>query len=86
MGGSAGVGVLLLASIRDTTEATIALLVFAVFTAVSMAACSAAFGALLTRSFVQTNFTRLAPVLGAASLAFGTWYAASALTLAPYPF
>ena len=86
MGGSAGVGVLLLASIRDTTEATFALLVFALFTAVSMAACSAAFGLLLARSAVQANFACLAPVLGASSLAFGAWYIAGALAIAPYPF
>src|SRR3954454_10087041 len=44
MGGSAGVGVLLLAAIPDHAEAILALALFAAFTAVSMALASSTFG------------------------------------------
>ncbi len=86
MGGSAGVGVLLIASIRDTVLAVVALLLFALFTALSMAVCSGAFGVLLESGFARRSFDRLAPVLGLASMAFGVWYFAGAVSLAPYPF
>ncbi|MGB2953981.1 MAG: hypothetical protein WBB74_11425 [Gaiellaceae bacterium] len=86
MGGSAGVGVLLLATIRDHALAVAALAVFAFFTAVSMALLSTGFGITLTRGPVRRSFQRLAPALGCASLAFGVWYALGALSLAPYFF
>jgi hypothetical protein len=86
MGGSAGVGVLLIASIRNTVLAVVALLLFALFTALSMAVCSGAFGVLLDSGFARRSFDRLAPVLGLASMAFGVWYFAGAVSLAPYPF
>ena len=85
MGGSAGVGVLLLAAIPSRELAIGALLVLAVFTAVSMTVVTTGFGAALgmrgTRGLVAA-----APALGVASLAFGAWYAAAAWSLAPYPF
>ena len=86
VGGSAGVGILLLSGIHDRLLKTIALLVFAVFTALSMAVCSGAFGAVLTTRRVRRAFDRLVPGLGAASVAFGAWYIAGAMALAPYPF
>ena len=86
MGGSAGVGVLLLAAIPDHAEAIAALCLFAVFTAVSMALASGTFGYALTRGPVLQRFTRLAPVLGAFSLAFGLWYSLAALNAVPYGF
>jgi ABC-type nickel/cobalt efflux system permease component RcnA len=82
LGGSAGVGVLLVASIEDTVYGVIALGLLAAFTAVSMALLSTGFGAGLTR----LPMARLAPALGATSLAFGIWYALGALSLAPYYF
>lgn len=82
MGGSAGVGVLLVASIEDTVYGVAALGLLAAFTAVSMALLSTGFGAGLTR----LPMARLAPALGATSLAFGIWYALGALSLAPYYF
>jgi ABC-type nickel/cobalt efflux system permease component RcnA len=82
MGGSAGVGVLLVASIEDTVYGVIALGLLAAFTAVSMALVSTGFGAGLTR----LPMARLAPGLGVISLAFGIWYALSALSLTPYYF
>src|SRR5689334_1782548 len=74
MGGSAGVGVLLLAGIQDKPLAVVALVVFAGCTALSMAACSAAFGAGLSTSAARRRLHRLAPTLGFASAAFGAWY------------
>jgi hypothetical protein len=82
MGGSAGVGVLLVASIESTTYAVIALALLAGFTAVSMALLSTGFGVGLTR----LPLVRLAPALGTLSLAFGVWYSLGALSLAPYYF
>jgi high-affinity nickel permease len=84
MGGSAGVGVLLLASIHDRLVAVAALGLFAVCTAVSMALLSTGFGLTLSSARVRGSFHRLAPVLGVASLAFGVWYALGALALTPY--
>ena len=86
MGGSAGVGVLLLAAIPDETVAVAALLVLALFTAVSMTIVTTGFGATLSIPAVARSFTAAAPALGVASLAFGLWYAAAAWNLAPYPF
>jgi hypothetical protein len=86
MGGSAGVGVLLLAAINDHVLAVIALGLFAAFTAVSMMLVSAGFGATLASRPLQMSFDRLAPVLGMSSLAFGVWYMLGALSVAPYFF
>jgi len=86
MGGSAGVGVLLLATISDRAIAVTAMALFAAFTAVSMAIASLGFGATLSSARVSGSFHRIAPVLGVASLAFGAWYALGALELAPYYF
>ena len=86
MGGSAGVGVLLLAAIPDQTVSIGALLVLALFTAVSMTLVTSGFGATLTIPSVARTVSGAAPALGVASLAFGFWYAAAAWSLAPYPF
>jgi ABC-type nickel/cobalt efflux system permease component RcnA len=86
MGGSAGVGVLLLASIHDRAVAIAALALFALCTAVSMAALSTGWGMALQASPLRTSLGRVAPVFGCASLAFGVWYALGALSLAPYYF
>ena len=86
MGGSAGVGVLLLAAIPDETVAVAALLVLALFTAVSMTIVTTGFGATLTIPAVARSVAGVAPALGLVSLAFGVWYAAAAWSLAPYPF
>jgi hypothetical protein len=82
MGGSAGVGVLLVASIESTAHGVVALALLAAFTAVSMACLSTGFGAGLAR----VPLVRLAPALGAASLVFGLWYALGALELVAYYF
>jgi hypothetical protein len=86
MGGSAGVGVLLLAAIPDRAEATVALALFAAFTAVSMALASSTFGYALTRGPVLERFATVAPALGMLSLAFGVWYSLGATGAVPYLF
>lgn len=79
MGGSAGVGVLLVASVADRLDAVAGLLLFAAATAVSMALVSAAVGYGLVRGPVAPRLERVVPVFGAASLIFGVWYAFTAL-------
>jgi high-affinity nickel permease len=79
IGGSAGVGILLVASIPSHAYAVVALALLASFTAVSMTALSSGFGSALAHAPIA----RIAPALGVASLAFGVWYALGALALAP---
>ena len=86
MGGSAGVSVLLLASIESQSLAVVSLVILAIFTAVSMTILTALFGATLMARPVRSSFTTVAPVLGLASLTFGIWYAAAAWSLIPHPF
>jgi ABC-type nickel/cobalt efflux system permease component RcnA len=84
VGGSAGVGVLVLASIPNRGTGAAALLTFALFTAISMSIASTAFGYLITHGPVGRRSAALAPVLGSLSLAFGVWYGLAALTVVPY--
>lgn len=86
MGGSAGVGVLVLVSVPSTGLAVLSLLLLAVFTGVSMTVLSSGLGSMLASRPARASFTTVAPLLGAASLAFGIWYATAAWSLAPYPF
>jgi ABC-type nickel/cobalt efflux system permease component RcnA len=86
MGGSAGVGVLLLGTIGSHALAVAALGLFALCTALSMSILSTGFGAGLSSARVRSSFHRIAPALGGASLAFGVWYALGALQVAPYVF
>jgi len=85
-GGSAGVGVLLLAAIPSTTVALLALVVLALFTAVSMTIVTTGFGLTLSTRPAATVLATAAPGLGMLSLAFGIWYAAAVWSVAPYPF
>ena len=79
LGGSAGVGLLLVASVANQVGAVAGLLVFAAATAFSMSLVSAAVGYGLVRGPVAIRLERFVPALGAASLLFGVWYALSAL-------
>jgi ABC-type nickel/cobalt efflux system permease component RcnA len=85
IGGSAGVGVLILAAIPSTAVACVALVVLAFFTAVSMTLVTTGFGITLSSSRVAGAFNGVAPVIGVASLAFGAWYALAAWGLVVYP-
>jgi high-affinity nickel permease len=86
MGGSAGVGVLLLASIHDRFVAVSAMALFALCTAISMTLLTTGLGLTLSSAPVRGSFHRLAPALGVGSLAFGAWYALGALEVTPYYF
>jgi hypothetical protein len=86
MGGTAGVGILLLGAINDHALAVCALALFAACTALSMALLSTGFGATLSVRRVRDCFDVVAPVLGVLSLAFGIWYALGAGGLVPYAF
>jgi high-affinity nickel permease len=79
IGGSAGIGLLLLASIPDRTDALLALLLFAAATAASMSLLSLGAGYLLARPPVRRRFPSLVPVLGTCAAAFGVWYAVGAV-------
>jgi high-affinity nickel permease len=79
VGGSAGVGVLLLAGIANEALAVLALALFAVCTAISMAVLSSGFGATLGSAPARRLVPRLVPILGVGSLAFGAWYALGGL-------
>lgn len=86
MGGSAGVGVLLVATIEGAVLSALALAILALFTAVSMTLLTTAFGLTLSARPLAGSYDRVAPVFGTLSLAFGAWYALGALSLAPYYF
>jgi len=86
MGGSAGVGVLLLSSIPSHELAVASLALFAFCTALSMALLSTGWGLTLGTTRARRSFARIAPVVGLVSLAFGVWYALGAQSLLPYYF
>jgi high-affinity nickel permease len=86
LGGSGGVAVLLLASVNSTALAVLALVLLAVFTAVSMCLLSTGFGRALVSLPLRRAFGVVAPGLGALSLAFGIWYASAAWSSIPYVF
>jgi hypothetical protein len=77
---------LLLAAIPSHVEGIVALALFALFTAISMALASTAFGYALSRGPVARRFAALAPALGGLGLGFGVWYALGALQAVPYLF
>ena len=86
IGGSAGVGILLLGAIPNQVLGVIALVLFAVCTAISMSLASTGFGFALTRARIRRHFGRMAPALATFSLAFGIWYGLGALEAVPYVF
>lgn len=85
IGGSAGVGLIILAAIPSTAIACLALVVLAVFTAVSMTIVTTGFGITLSSAPVASVFNGVAPVLGVTSLAFGLWYAVAVWGVVAYP-
>jgi high-affinity nickel permease len=86
IGGSGGLTLLLLSTIPNKGAAAVALLIFAVGTAVSMSLLSTAFGFAIAGGPVARRFEQVAPVLGVAGVAFGVWYALGALGMMAYPF
>jgi len=79
VGGSAGVGVLLVGGAAGPAHAVMALLVFAAATALSMTAMSTLLGYALARGKLRRRRIDLVPALGTASLIFGLWYTLGAL-------
>jgi high-affinity nickel permease len=86
VGGSAGIGILLIAGIGDHALALTALVLFAVATAVSMSLLSSSLGFVLTRGRAAQPALGLAPALGMLSLAFGAWYTLGAFDVVRYAF
>jgi ABC-type nickel/cobalt efflux system permease component RcnA len=78
IGGSAGVGILVVGAASSQVTGVAALVLFASATAVSMALVSSSFGYALARGPVARRASSLIPVLALASLAFGAWYALEA--------
>jgi ABC-type nickel/cobalt efflux system permease component RcnA len=82
IGGSAGVGILLVTTIDSRALALAALAILATFTAASMTLLTTGFGLTLA----SKPLGRFVPALGTASLAFGLWYALGAQGVLPYYF
>lgn len=79
LGGTAGAGLLLAAAIPGRAEAVLALTVFALGTAISMAVLSLALGYGLARRSVADRLPLLVPPAAMLGLMFGIWYALGAL-------
>lgn len=82
VGGSAAIGILLLASIPDRTRAAVALALFAISTAIAMTVLSLGFGWVLGRTPLRRMLEVAVPALGVVSLAFGIVYAFGAIDAA----
>jgi ABC-type nickel/cobalt efflux system permease component RcnA len=82
IGGSAGVGILLVTTIDSRALALAALAILATFTAASMTLLTTGFGLTLA----SKPLGRFVPALGTASLSFGLWYALGAQGVLPYYF
>jgi high-affinity nickel permease len=79
LGGSAAVTLLLIGAIANRVEATIALVIFALATALSMCLLSAGFGTLVASGVITRRLEAAVPLLGLFSLAFGVFYALAAV-------
>ncbi|MBA3444528.1 MAG: hypothetical protein H0T58_06710 [Gemmatimonadales bacterium] len=79
IGGSAGVGILVVGAASSQLRGMVALLLFAAGTAVSMGLVSAAFGYALARGPLAPRVSSLVPLLALASLLFGAWYTLDAV-------
>jgi cytochrome c biogenesis protein CcdA len=83
LGGSAGVGILVVGAASSQSGGVAALVLFAAGTAVSMALVSSTVGYALARGPVARRITSVVPLLALASLAFGVWYALDAASGLP---
>jgi ABC-type nickel/cobalt efflux system permease component RcnA len=79
VGGSAGAGILLVSAADTPTAAVVALLLFAIGTAISMTMLTWLLGVILGRTTAGRQLGWLIPALGVASLGFGIWYGLGAL-------
>ena len=85
VGGSAGVGILLVGSVAGGAPGVVLLCLFAAATACSMALASTAWGIALTRGLLARRLATATPALALGCLAFACWYALGALERVPYP-
>jgi sulfite exporter TauE/SafE len=85
LGGSAGVSLVLLATVESRAVGIAALAVLALGTAAAMTLLSSGFGLALQQGPLSRRLQAFVPVLGVASLAFGTWYGLGGLNILPYP-
>lgn len=79
VGGSAAVGVLLVGAVSGRAQGVLALVLFAVATAASMALVSAGVGYALVRGRGSRRLERWVPVCGVGGVLFGAWYVLEAL-------
>ena len=79
VGGSAAVGVLLVGAVSGRARGVVALLLFAIATAASMALVSAGVGHALARGRNGRRLERWVPVCGVGGVLFGAWYVLEAL-------
>jgi hypothetical protein len=84
-GGSAGATLLVVGAVPGRERALAALVLFAVGTAISMAALSAGFGRLLGRLPDAPRLVAITPAFGTAGVLFGAWYVLGALHAVPFP-
>ena len=82
-GGSAAVGVLLISAVPGRARGAVALVLFALATAASMAMVSSAVGYALARGRAGRRLERWVPVFGVGGVLFGVWYALDALGSLP---
>lgn len=82
-GGSAGVGVLILAAIPSRSVALASLALLAGGAALSMTALSTGLGVTLVRFSGSLRISAAAPLISAGAIAFGCWYALTALGAVP---
>lgn len=82
-GGSGAAGAMLVGTSAGPGRAALALVVFAAGTALTMGIASGGVGLLLRGPARARAFHRLIPLVGLGSLAFGAWYAVSALRTLP---
>src|SRR5689334_5449034 len=80
VGGSAGIGVMLVGAMAGRSPAAMVLLVFAAGTALSMALLSSGFAYLLNRTALRARLAELVPLFGTAGVVFGAWYSLGALS------
>jgi hypothetical protein len=84
IGGSAGVGILLVSAISGRVVGAAALALFAAAAALSMGVVSATFAQALARGPLAARLEAAIPAFGLISLLFGCWYALGAVQAVPY--
>ncbi|HEY1358804.1 MAG TPA: hypothetical protein VGF21_10905, partial [Thermoleophilaceae bacterium] len=79
VGGSAGIGILLVGAVSSGLGAAAALVLFALAAAASMSFVSATLGTALVRPRVRRRLAALVPLLGCCAVLFGAHYLIAAI-------